>query len=31
MLESNNRTCEGKENLKAEMILYMYCIDVADQ
>ena len=30
MLESNNRTCEGNENLKAEMILYMYCIDMAD-
>ena len=33
MLESNNRTCEGNENpwtLKPEMILYVYCTDMAD-
>ena len=33
MLESNNRTCEGNENpqtLKPEMILYLYCTDMAD-
>ena len=30
MLESNNRTCEGNENLKAEIIRYLYCIDMAD-